>query len=286
MFKRIFLVVMDSLGIGEMEDASMFGDSGANTLLHTIKDTYNLDVLEKLGLTRLIGKEEEKTRGLYMRCNTLNKMKDSLNGHYEMMGIIKDEPFEVYKDGFPLELISKIQKTIKRDVIGNIASDGVKIIEELGQMHMKTGAVIIYTSCDSVLQVAAHEEIIPVNELYEICEKIRNIIDEDGYNIARVIARPFIGKSGDFTRTSRRKDYAVDPPKNTLTLLDKNNIDTICIGKIGDMFNNKNIKVSIKTKNNIDVMMKLIDFAKGDFNGLLFANLNDFDSDYGHRRDT
>ena len=282
MFKRVFLVVMDSLGIGS---TSNFGDESANTLLHTIGETYNLDVLELLGLTSLIGKEEENTRGLYMRCIPINKMKDSLNGHYEMMGAVMDNPYLVYPDGFPLELISKIKNAINRDVIGNIASDGIEIINELGQMHIETGAVIIYTSCDSVLQVAAHEDIISVDELYDICKKIREIIDEGDYRIARVIARPFSGKVDSFYRLSKRRDFSVDPPKNCLDLLDRNNIDTICIGKIGDMFNNKSIKVSIKTKDNIDTMMKLIDFAKGDFNGLLFANLNDFDSNYGHRRD-
>ena len=285
MFKRVFLVVLDSLGIGYTPDANEYGDEGANTLKHAIGDIYNLDILEKLGLTLLIGKKEENTRGIYMRCLPKSIMKDSLNGHYEMMGVISDKPYETYPDGFPLELISKIQKVCKRDVIGNIASDGVEIINELGEMHMKTGSLIIYTSCDSVLQIAAHEDIVPLEELYDICEKVRTIIDEGDYRIARVIARPFTGKNGVFVRTSKRRDFTSDPPRNCLTLLDKNNIDTICIGKIGDMFNNKDIKVNIKTKDNIDGMMKLIDFAKGDFNGLLFANLNDFDSDYGHRRD-
>ena len=164
MFKRIFLVVLDSLGIGEAPDASKYDDEGANTLLHTIGNSYNLDVLEKMGLLNLIGKACENTRGLYMRAIPINLAKDTLNGHYEMMGIVEKEPYKTYKDGFPLELISKIQKETGREVIGNIAASGTKIIEDLGEMHMKTGALIVYTSADSVLQIAAHEDIIPVNK--------------------------------------------------------------------------------------------------------------------------
>ena len=285
MFNRVFLVVLDSLGIGSTEDADKYGDKGANTLLHTIGDNYNLDILELFGLTKLIGKEVPRTRGIYTRVIPQGNFKDSLNGHYEMMGAISKTEYKTYPDGFPLELISKIQHEIGIDVIGNENSDGVKIINTLGPMHMKTGCPIIYTSADSVLQVAAHEDIIPTEELYKICEKIFKIVSTDEYKIARVIARPFTGKGGTFTRTSKRKDFSQDPPINVLDLLDKAHIQTICIGKIADLFNNKSIAVNIRTKDNIDGMMKLIDFAKGKFDGLLFANLNDFDSEYGHRRD-
>lgn len=285
MFKRVFLIVLDSLGIGSTPDAEKYHDEGANTLLHTIGDKYNLDVLEKLGLTVLVGKQEDGVRGLYMRCRPLNKAKDSLNGHYEMMGAISKNPYKTYPDGFPLELISKIQKATGREVIGNVSCDGIRILNDLGEMHIKTGALIVYTSSDSVLQIAAHEDIIPVEELYQICEKVRDITNNEEYKIARIIARPFTGKVGYFQRTSKRRDFALDPPINTLDLLDRNSIQTICIGKIADMFNNKSISVKIKTKDNIDGMMKLIDFAKGEFSGLLWLNLNDFDSDYGHRRD-
>ena len=285
MFNRVFLVVMDSLGIGETNDAENYGDKGSNTLLHTIGGSYNLDVLEMLGLTNLIGKEVEHTRGLYMRANPLNKGKDSLNGHYEMMGAISRTPYKTYPDGFPLELISKIQHAINREVIGNVACDGIQIINDLGEMHIKTGAVIIYTSSDSVLQVAAHEDIIPTDELYDMCKIIREIVNEDEWRIGRVIARPFTGKVDAFTRTNKRKDYSLDPPINVLDILSRNGVQTITIGKIADMFNNKSISTSIKTIDNIDVMMKLTDFAKGKFEGLLWANLNDFDGLYGHRRD-
>lgn len=285
MFKRIFLIVMDGLGIGETKDAIEYGDEGSNTLLHTIGDSYNLDVLEKLGLTILVGKEEEGTRGLYMRGKPLNIEKDSLSGHYEMMCAISNNSYKTYPDGFPLELISKIQEITGKSVIGNIAADGEDIIEELGEMQMKTGSIIIYTSADSVLQIAAHEDSISVEELYDICEKVREITLNDEYNIARIIARPYTGKTCNYTRSHKRKDYAIEPPLNVLDLLSRNSIQTICIGKIADMFNNKSVSAKIKTNDNIDAMLKIVDFAKGDFKGLVFANLNDFDSLYGHRRD-
>ena len=285
MFKRIFLIVLDGLGIGQMDDSSNFNSKGANTLEHAIEEKYNLNILETLGLTSLIGKAPINTRGIYMRSKVQNIMNDSLNGHYEMMGAIASHPYSTYKDGLPLELVSKIQHAINHEVIGNENSDGIEIINELGQMHMKTGCPIIYTSDDSVLQIAAHEDVISTEKLYEICEKVFNLVSDPEYNIARVIARPFTGKNGMYVRTSKRKDFTCDPPINLLDILDKHHISTICIGKIGDLFNNKSIEVSLKTNDNIDTMMKLIDFSKGNKEGLIFANFNDFDSLYGHRRD-
>lgn len=285
MFNRVFLIVMDSVGIGALPDADKYGDEGANTLLHAIGDNYNLDVLKKLGLTTLIGRKEEDTRGLYMRCKTYNDSKDSLNGHYEMMAGLLDKSFKTYPDGFPKTLIKEIEDFIGTKTLGNIAEDGVKIINDYGSKHIKTGYPIIYTSCDSVIQIAAHEEVIPLEKLYDICEGIRKIVSKDEYKIARVIARPFTGKNGVFERTNKRRDFSNDAPINVLDVLHRFNIKTSCIGKIGDLFNNRSIDVSIKTNNNIDGMMKLIDFAKSDIDGLIFANLNDFDSDYGHRRD-
>ncbi|MDD6272672.1 MAG: phosphopentomutase [bacterium] len=284
MYDRVFLVVMDSVGVGEAKDADKFNDVGSNTLLHTIGDHYNLDVLERMGLTTLVGKEVPKTVGYYMKGKPINLAKDTLNGHYEMMGIVQETPYKTYPDGFPLELISKIKEITGRDVIGNVVASGTKIIEELGQMQMETGALIIYTSADSVLQIAAHEDIVPIDELYDICEKVSKITSSEKYNIARVIARPFTGKAGNFTRLPKRKDFALDPPINVIDLLDRNGINTVCIGKIGEMFNNKSISYSIKTTSNIEGMLKLVDFAKGDYSGLIFANMNDFDSSYGHRR--
>lgn len=285
MFNRVFLLVLDGLGVGEAKDAKKYGDSGSNTLLHTIGKSYNLDVLEKLGLTKLIGYKEENIRGLYIKASPVNKLKDSLNGHYELMGCISNIEYKTYPNGFPIELIEEIEKSTHRTVIGNIASDGEILINQLGDMQIEQKAIIIYTSCDSVLQVAAHEDIIPVEELYKICEKIRFIVDKHDYKIGRIIARPFTGKNGRFIRTGRRKDFSLEPPRNVLDVLYENHIQTICIGKIGDIFSNKSISYSIKTKDNIDTMLKVVDFAKGEFEGLVFANFNDFDSLYGHRRD-
>lgn len=286
MFKRIFLIVMDSLGVGEAKDAEKFGDIGSSTLKHILNHNgYHLPVMEKLGLLDLVDKSDNFSLGYHGIIEPANKAKDTLNGHYEMMGILLDKPFKTYPDGFPIILISEIQRTIGREIIGNCVASGTEIIKELGEMHMKTGALIVYTSADSVLQVAAHEDIIPTNELYEICEKISEIVFREEYNIGRVIARPFTGKVGEFTRTPNRHDYAKIPPTNFIDLLYNNGLDVIALGKIKDIFANKSITTGIKTTNNIDGLMKLIDFARGNFNGLCFLNLNDFDSMYGHRRD-
>ena len=286
MFERVFLLILDGCGVGAAPDADKFNDKGANTLLHTLGNSYNLDVLERLGLTTLLGYEVPEKRGLYMKAHPASLAKDSLNGHYELMGAILKQPFQTYPDGFPDELIKRIQDSTGYDVIGNISGDGHEIIDELGEMQIKTGSIIIYTSADSVLQVAAHEDVIPVETLYKICEKISVLSSTNDFGVARVIARPFYGKLGEFIRDdSKRKDYTLDPPINVLDLLQNNNINTIGLGKIPDLFNNKGFNVKIKTKDNIDTMMKVVDFAKGNFSGLLFANLNDFDTLYGHRRD-
>ena len=285
MFKRVFLVILDSVGIGEADDAAKFDDVGSNTLLHTIGEKYNLNVLEKMGLTNLIGKEVDGIRGIYAKAKPMNAAKDTLNGHYELMGAISKTPYKTYPNGFPKELIDELETRTGRKVIGNKVASGTEIIEELGEEHLETGAIIVYTSADSVLQIAAHEDIVSIDELYKICEIAREITSSEEYKIARIIARPFIGKKGSFTRTPKRHDYALDPPINVLDLLERNGVKTIAIGKISDIFNHKSIATSIKTTDNIDGMMKLIDFAKGEFSGLLFANLNDFDSLYGHRRD-
>lgn len=285
MFKRIFLIILDGLGVGETKDAIEYESEGANTLKHITENReYNLNVLERFGLLNLIGKETTKTRGYYTIMHPYNEGKDSLDGHYEITGIYNQKPFKIYPDGFPLELISAIKNISNRDIIGNIATSGTKIIEELGEMQEKTGALIVYTSSDSVLQIAANEKIIPIDELYDICEKVRNYIDENDYRIGRVIARPFIVKNNEYIRTPKRQDYVPNPSKNVLTLLDKSGYDTLAIGKIKDLFNNKNLTKSVKTTNNLDGLMKLIDFAKSDFTGLCFVNLCDFDSLYGHRR--
>ena len=286
MFKRIFLIVMDSLGVGEAKDADKFGDSGSSTLGHILDHNgYHLPTFEKLGLVDLVKNENKYKIGYHGKIEPMNKAKDTLNGHYEMMGIVYDKPFMTYPNGFPILLISEIQRITGREIIGNVAISGTEIIKELGEMHMKTGALIVYTSADSVLQVAAHEDVIPVEELYDICEKISKVVFREEYKVGRVIARPFIGKPGDFTRTPRRKDFTQVPPKNVMTMMYDKGYDVIALGKIKDIFADTGITAGIKTKNNVDGMLKLNDFARSDFNGLLFLNLNDFDSKYGHRRD-
>ena len=286
MFKRIFLIVMDSVGVGEAKDADLFGDVGSSTLNHILDHNgYHLPVFKKLGLLDTVGKDSNFSLGYHGIIEPANKAKDTLNGHYEMMGVILDKPFKTYPDGFPIILISEIQRVTGREVIGNCVASGTQIIEELGEMHMKTGSLIIYTSADSVLQVAAHENIIPVEELYNICEKISELVFNDDYNIGRVIARPFTGKPGEFTRTSRRHDYAKIPPLNFMDLIYEKGLDVIALGKIKDIFANKSITTGIKTTNNMDGIMKLNDFVRGEWTGLCFLNLNDFDSLYGHRRD-
>ena len=286
MFKRVFLIVCDSLGVGEAIDATMYGDAGANTLKHiTDEGVYKLPVLEKLGLLDLVYNDKKAKLGYHGIIEPANKAKDTLNGHYEMMGMVLDTPFKTYPNGFPTLLMSEIERVTGKSFIGNCVASGTEIIKELGPEHMKTGALIIYTSADSVLQIAAHEDIVPVEELYDVCEKISKIVFREEYNIGRVIARPFIGKPGDFTRTSRRHDFAKVPPLNFMDLMYDKGLDVIAIGKIKDIFADKSITTGVKTTDNIDGLMKLVDFTRTDFNGFLFLNLNDFDTLYGHRRD-
>ncbi len=287
MFKRVFLIVMDGLGVGETIDAEKYDSLNANTLKHVLETReYYLPTFEKLGLLSLVSKGNEPKAGYYGKIAPLNKAKDTLNGHYEMMGVILDKPFKTYPDGFPILLISEIQRVTGKEVIGNVAASGTEIIKELGEMHMKTGAIIVYTSDDSVLQVAAHEDVVSVEELYDICDKISKIVLTEEYGIGRVIARPFVGEPGNFTRTEKRKDFASIPPRNYMTLLYENGLDVIALGKIKDIFADTNITTAIKTKNNIDGIVKLVDFSRTDFNGLLFLNLNDTDTLFGHRRDS
>lgn len=286
MFKRVFLIVIDGLGVGETPDSKNYDNEGANSLKHALEDgAYHLPTFEKLGLLSLAREGSNPKAGYFGKVMPLNKAKDTLNGHYEMMGNVLETPFKVYPDGFPILLISEIQRITGREVIGNVAASGTEIIKELGEMHMNTGALIIYTSEDSVLQVAAHENVISVEELYDICEKISKIVFREEYNIGRVIARPFIGTPGNFTRTAKRKDFTKEPPRNYMEELCENNLDVIAIGKIKDIFAGKNITSAVKTVNNTDGLLKLIDFARNPFNGLLFLNLNDTDTLYGHRRD-
>lgn len=286
MFKRILLIVLDSVGIGEADDAAKFDDVGSNTFGNTVKENEKLKNFEKMGFYNLLG-EDNDTDFIYTKAKEKSNGKDTLTGHLEMMGIVTHEPFKTFLNGFPKELIDEIEKISNRKVIGNCVASGTEIIKKLGEQQIKTGELIVYTSADSVLQIAAHEDIIPLEELYDICSKVRKITLKDEWKVGRIIARPFIGENkDDFTRTPNRHDYALDPVKDTvLDNLKNNNYDVITIGKISDIFNNNGITESIKTKDNLDGINKIIDVLKTDYNGLCFANLNDYDSKYGHRRD-
>ena len=288
MFKRVFLIVTDSLGVGQAKDADKFNDIGANTLGHILEgDNYHLPVFEKLGLTDIVKNDGKYKFGYHGKLEPANKAKDTLNGHYEMMGIVYDKPFMTYPDGFPIYLISEIQRVTGRQVIGNCAMSGTEIIKELGEMHMKTGAIIVYTSADSVLQVAAHEDIIPLEELYSICEKISKLVFNEEYKVGRIIARPFIGKTKDtFTRTSNRHDYAVKPfGRTVLEEMKENDYSVISVGKIKDIFDGVGITEAYRSKSNHDGMDITIRICKEfDFTGLCFVILVDFDALYGHRR--
>ena len=222
-----------------------------------------------------------------MRARCISNGKDTLTGHLEMMGVKTEIPLKTFTEtGFPDELIQELETKTGRKVIGNISASGTEIIEKLGKEHLENGSIIVYTSADSVLQIASHEEKIPLEELYNICKIAREITLKEEWKVGRIIARPFIGEPGNFTRTSNRHDYALNPPKKTvLDNLKDNNFDVISIGKISDIFNNCGITKSVKTKDNLDGIIKIKEATKDNFTGLCFANLNDFDSKYGHRRD-
>lgn len=291
-FKKIHLVVLDSVGIGEAPDADKFGDVGADTLGHIAEamDGLHMPNMEKLGLSNI-----REIKGIQKVANPLayfGKMqeasvgKDTMTGHWEIMGLYIDKPFKVYPEGFPAELIQQLEEKIGRKVIGNKPASGTAIIEELGKEHMETGAIIVYTSADPVLQIAAHEEVVPLDELYRICEIARELTLKPEFLVGRVIARPFIGTPGNFTRTSNRRDYALKPfERTTMNELKDHGFDVIALGKISDIYNGEGITESIKTKDNMDGMDQLVKIVQRDFHGLSFLNLVDFDSMYGHRRD-
>lgn len=286
-FKRVFIIVLDSLGVGEASDAHLFNDVGSNTLKRILENTnFSFPNLEKMGFISLVTNETVKPISYYTKALPHSNGKDTLTGHLEMMGIDTKIPFKTFtKNGFPKELINELEKRTNRHIIGNCSESGTAIIERLGEEHMKTGDLIVYTSADSVLQIAAHEDIIPVKELYNICQIARELTLQDKWKVGRVIARPFIGTPSNFIRTANRHDYALNPASKTvLDYLKDADYDVISIGKIADIFNNCGITESKKTKDNTDGIKKIIEQTKRDFTGLCFANLNDFDSKYGHRR--
>ena len=290
-FKRVFLIVCDSLGVGEAQDAINYGDIGANTLKH-INDKHNLFIpnLKKLGFLDTINMNENlDVEAYYTIARPNNKGKDTLNGHYEIVGLRNEVPFKTFtENGFPEELIKEIEAQTGRRVIGNYAASGTEIIKVLGEEHIKTGALIIYTSADSVLQVAAHEAVIPLDLLYKYCEIIRNITTKDEYKVGRVIARPFIGSNKDnFKRTGNRKDFALKPPtKSILNKLSDKGLSVISIGKIYDIFDGEGITKKLTSHSNKEGVDKILEVMNKNFTGLCFANLNDFDTLYGHRRDS
>jgi phosphopentomutase len=290
-FKRVFLIVCDSLGVGEAQDAVNYGDIGANTLKH-INDKHNLFIpnLKKLGFLDTINmNEDDNVEAYYTIARPNNKGKDTLNGHYEIVGLRNEVPFKTFTEhGFPDELIKEIETQTGRKVIGNCAASGTEIIKELGEEHIKTGALIIYTSADSVLQVAAHEAVIPVDLLYKYCEIIRNITTKDEWKVGRIIARPFIGNNkNNFKRTGNRRDFALKPPtKSILNKLSDKGLSVISVGKIYDIFDGEGITKKLTSHSNKEAVDKVLEVMNKNFTGLCFANLNDFDTLYGHRRDS
>lgn len=291
-FKRIHLIVLDSVGIGEAPDAEIYGDTGSDTLGHIAEAVNGLDMpnLEKLGLgnVKTVQGVSPVTapKAFHGRLQEASVGKDTMTGHWEIMGLNIDTPFKVYPDGFPPELIAALEERTGRKVIGNKPASGTEILDELGQQHMDTGAIIVYTSADPVLQIAAHEEIVPLEELYRICEIARELTLTPEHLVGRIIARPFVGEKGNFKRTSNRHDYALAPFSRTvMNELKDNGKDVIAIGKIDDIYNGEGVTKALRTKDNGDGMDKLSEVAAEDFTGLSFLNLVDFDALYGHRRD-
>ena len=290
MIKRIFLIVLDSFGIGEMPDAKDYGDEGSNTLkaCYEQKD-FSVPNMTKLGLFNIDGIEcEEKQSspvGAYGRMTEMSKGKDTTTGHWEICGIVSDKPFPTYPNGFPDEVIKEFEKRTSRKVICNKPYSGTKVIEDYGKEHLETGALIVYTSADSVFQIAAHEDIVPIEKLYEYCHIAREILKGD-HAVGRVIARPFEGEYPNFRRTPRRHDYSLIPPETTLLdELSAKGFDIIPIGKIYDIFAGKSLKEAIPTENNTMGMELTMKALSSDFTGLCFTNLVDFDMVYGHRND-
>ena len=291
-YKRIFVVVVDSLGIGEMADAAKYGDSGADTLGHIVENEgTNMPNLHKLGIANL--KElkglapVENPIGRYMALNEKSVGKDTMTGHWEMMGLNVETPFKTFTEtGFPDELIKELEKRCGRKIIGNKSASGTAIIEELAEEEIEKGHLIVYTSADSVLQICGNEETMGLETLYKYCEIARELTMKDEWKVGRVIARPYIGrKKGEFKRTSNRHDYALKPyGRTTLNVLKDSNFDVISVGKINDIFDGEGITESNKSKSSVHGMEQTIEIADRDFKGLCFVNLVDFDALWGHRR--
>lgn len=291
-FSRVFLIVLDSVGIGELPDAPRFQDEGAHTLGHIAErvEGFAMPNMEKMGLGNIAPLRHVPVapapQAHFGKMQEISMGKDTTTGHWEIMGLHVSVPFNTYPDGFPASLIEEFENRIGRKVLGNKVASGTDILDELGEEHMKTGSVIVYTSADSVFQVAAHEEVIPLEELYHICQVARELTLRDEYAVTRVIARPFLGTPGNFTRTSNRHDYSVKPFSPTvMNHLQDGGFESIAIGKISDIYAEEGITQAIRTKDNMDGVDQLIQTMKQDFTGLSFVNLVDFDAKFGHRRD-
>ena len=288
--KRVFLIVLDSYGIGNAPDAADFGDEGINTLATIVKsEKYHTPNMCKLGLFNIDGVEaqpkEESPSGAFGRFTEASRGKDTTIGHWEIAGIISRRPLPVYPDGFPKEVLDEFTRRTGREVICNKPYSGTEVIKDYGDEHVKTGKLIVYTSADSVFQIAAHEDVVPLEDLYEYCRIAREILTGE-HSVGRVIARPFVGESGNYTRTPHRHDFSLVPPSVTMMdVLTEKGYDTKGVGKIFDIFAGKNVQTTVSIKNNVDGMEKTLEIQKEDFNGLCFVNLVDFDMLYGHRND-
>lgn len=293
-YERIFVVVMDSLGVGAMPDSPEFGDVGVNTLGHISEavESFEIPNLRKLGMANLIPLKQvspaERPLGYYTKMKEQSLGKDTMTGHWEMMGLEVTTPFKTFTEtGFPTELIQELEERTGRKVIGNKSSSGTEILDELAEEEIATGHMIVYTSADSVLQICGNEETFGLEELYRCCEIARDITMKDEWKVGRVIARPYLGKKkGEFKRTSNRHDYALKPfGKTAMDVLKDNGYDVISIGKIKDIFDGEGVTEAFKSKSSVHGMEQTIEVAKKEFQGLCFVNLVDFDALWGHRRD-
>ncbi|MBN1051938.1 phosphopentomutase [Clostridium botulinum] len=292
-YNRIFTIVIDSLGIGGMPDSMEYGDKGVDTLGHIAEsvEKFNIPNLEKLGISNLHPikhvKAAEKPLAHYMKMKEASVGKDTMTGHWEMMGLHITKPFQTFTDtGFPQELLDELTKRTGHNIVGNKSASGTEILDELGEHQMKTGDMIVYTSADSVLQICGHEETFGLDELYRCCEIARELTLKDEWKVGRVIARPYLGsKKGEFKRTSNRHDYALKPYGSTaLNTLKDNGFDVISVGKINDIFDGEGITESNKSKSSVHGMEQTLEIMDKDFKGLCFVNLVDFDALWGHRR--
>ena len=288
---RVVWIVIDSVGIGALPDSEKFGDKGVNTIGNIVKEYKDIQIpnLRKLGIANIDGtnfmEKSECPIGAFGKCGELSQGKDTTTGHWEMTGVLVETPFKTFENGFPKEIIDEFELRTGRKVVGNKPAYGTAILDEFGEHQIKTGDVIVYTSADSVFQIAANEDIIPLDELYKMCEIAREIMMGDNA-VSRVIARPFVGnKTGEFTRTSNRRDYSLNPFEPTvLDNIKESKLDVIGIGKIEDIFNGQGITEAIHTKDNMHGVDETINYINKDNNGLIFTNLVDFDSKFGHRR--